>query len=334
MKKTYGLFLILVLGFMAFQYVKTSPVEKFLSSLDEKQLEKTQLEFNHLSREFWHFLPGAMWPRKGILLKDLERKQKELFFIMLQDQLSEAGFKKILRIIDLENVLVDLGGDSEFRDAEKYFIAIYGDPLKDKLWAWSFEGHHISLNFTISDKEVRMTPRFMGASPAVIPSGKRKGERTLVKEEDLGLQLINSMDSSQRLMAIFSDRSYIEIVTSNATEVGPLQPVGIKMSSLNEDQKIVLISLIEEYLATMPEDVAKRRMKQLKEENLDEIRFGWAGATALGQGHYYRIQGKSFLIEFDNTFGEANHIHTVWRDFMGDFGKDLIKEHYVQSSHF
>lgn len=334
MKKTYGLFLILVLGFMAFQYVKTSPVEKFLSSLDEEQLEKTQLEFNDHSREVWHFLPGAMWPRKGILLKDLERKQKELFFIMLQDQLSEAGFKKILRIMDLENVLVDLGGDSEFRDAEKYFIAIYGDPLKDALWAWSFEGHHISLNFTIAENKVSMAPRFLGANPAVIPSGKRKGERTLAEEDDMGLQLINSMDSSQRLMAIFSDRSYIEIVTSNSTEVGPLQPVGIKMSSLNEDQKNLLTNLIKEYLATMPEDLAKKRMQQLEEENLDEIRFGWAGATALGQGHYYRIQGKSFLIEFDNTLGEANHIHTVWRDFMGDFGKDIIKEHYLQSSHF
>ena len=74
-------------------------------------------------------------------------------------------------------------------------------------------------------------------------------------------------------------------------------------------------------------------MESIKNEDTNLLRFGWAGAVTSGHGHYYRIQSKSFLIEFDNTQQNANHIHTVWRDFDGDFGRDLIREHYKNSNH-
>lgn len=333
-KFTLAFVLVLSLVVAAFTYTRKSPATNFLKSLDEQQLEKAQMSFDDNSRDVWHFLPGKFWPRKGILLKDLNQQQKELTYILLRDHLSEAGFKKILSIIDLENVLVEMGQDKDFRDPDKYFVAIYGDPAKDKLWAWSFEGHHLSLNFTISDKKVSMTPRFIGANPATIAVGKRKGERPLAKEEDMGFQLLNSMDSNQRLKTIFNTKSYFEIVTSNATEVGPLRPVGIKYSELKKSQQEHLLELIQVYLSAMPEDIAAKRLEEIEKEKLSEIRFGWAGATTFGKGHYYRIQGQSFLIEFDNTINKANHIHTVWRDFDGDFGKDVIKEHYLEQSHF
>lgn len=332
-KTTLGLVLLLFAIVAAFTYTKKSSVSVFLEALQQEQLKKAQMPFDHLSRQAWHFLPGEMWPRKGIRLKDLDQKQKELAFIMLFDHLSEAGYKKVMDIIGLEKVLIEMGQDKDFRDPDKYFVAIYGDPAKDKLWAWSFEGHHLSLNFTISGHKVGMTPRFMGANPATIPVGKRKGERVLKAEEDLAMELVNSLNSNQRVKAIFSNQPYLEIVTSNATEVGVLDPVGIKHSELNKTQQQQLMALIDVYLSTMPQALAKQRMAEIQNENLSEIRFGWAGATELGKGHYYRIQGKSFLIEFDNAINNANHIHTVWRDFDGDFGRDIIREHYTASSH-
>lgn len=332
-KRLLGVVLMLLLVITAFTYTAKSPVQAFLTSLDEEQLEKVQKPFENGSRQLWHFLPGQMWPRAGIMLKDLNKTQKELAFDMLRDHVSESGFKKIMGIVNLENILRDLGGDKKVRDPEKYFIAIYGDPLEDKLWAWSFEGHHLSFNFTVSGNVVNMTPRFMGANPAVVPSGKYEGMRTLAEEDDMGIELINSLDSSQREIAIFSTEPYYEIVTSNATEVGPLTKVGIKMSELSKNQQKLLNDLIMEHLSAMPKDLAAKRLEKIKMEESKEIRFGWAGATTLGQGHYYRIQGKSFLIEFDNAVNGANHIHTVWRDFDGDFGKDLIREHYMQSSY-
>lgn len=303
------------------------PAEVFLESLNEEQLQKTQLPFSALSRSDWHFLPGNMWPRAGIQLFELNPIQKELIFKLLESYLSKSGYDKTLKIIDLENVLAESSGDKVFRDPEKYFIAFYGE-VSDPLWAWSFEGHHISYNFTVSGDKISMAPRFMGANPAEIKTGERKGERTLGLEEDLGFELINKLSPEQKEEAIFKKTSYTEIVTSNASEVGPLSPVGIKMESLNADQQLLLLDLINEYLSVMPAGLASKRMNNLKEEDFEKIRFGWAGDTERGKPHYYRVQGKTFLLEFDNTQNSANHIHTVWRDFAGDFGRDLIREHY------
>lgn len=334
--KKFTILLIFVssITFLAFNFFETNPATNFLNALSKEQREKTQLQFENMSRTTWHFLPGAMWPRSGIQLADLNENQKELLFKLLREHLSESGYNKARKIMDLENVLLELGqGDANFRDPEKYTVVFYGNPVKDSLWSWSFEGHHLSLNFTIENEKVSIAPRFMGASPATIKEGKRKGERTLANEEDYGLKLINALTEDQKEKAIFQKQAFIDIVTSNASEVSRLQPVGIEMKSLNKEQQTILINLLQEYLSTMPTPLAEKRMENLKSEEFDEIRFGWAGAIESGQAHYYRIQGKTFLVEFDNTQNNANHIHLVWRDFEGDFGRDLIREHYKHSHH-
>ena len=61
------------------------------------------------------------------------------------------------------------------------------------------------------------------------------------------------------------------------------------------------------------------------------VYFAWAGGIKQGDPHYYRVQPPSFLIEFDDTQDNANHIHSVWRDFNRDFGRDLLKAHYETS---
>ena len=120
----------------------------------------------------------------------------------------------------------------------------------------------------------------------------------------------------------------MNIVTSFATEVSKLKDQGIRFSGLSAGQQQKVLDLIGVYLGSIPNDQALTRMGEIEEEGLNEIRFAWAGATQKDKPHYYRIQGPSFLIEFDNVFGDANHVHTVWRDFDGDFGLDLLKEHY------
>lgn len=308
-------------------------VLNFLNSLNKEQLTKAQLEFDDPLRESWHFFPASMWQREGVSLKELNASQKTLLHAMLKKHLSESGYTKAMKIIALEDVLLEMDGNSTMRDSEKYYVTIYGNPKKDKLWGWSFEGHHISLNFAITQDKVSFTPRFFGASPAIIKQGKRKGERTLEREQDIALELINELSPSQKEEAIFNKTAPNEIITFVETSVEPLDSVGIAFNDLEKNQKKLLLSLIYEYLSAMPEELAKKRMANLKKEQLDNIHFGWAGATVLGQPHYYRIQGKTFLIEFDNTQSNANHIHSVWRDFDGDFGRNLIKEHYENSDH-
>jgi hypothetical protein len=325
--------LISVSMFLAFNSPYVATAVKFLNALDQDQRVRAQLPFDDLSKTQWHYLPGSMWPREGIKIADLSEDQKTLLHELLQTSLSKTGYTKTVKIMDLENVLLELSGDPVMRDPGKYAVAFYGNPENDSLWAWSFEGHHISLNFTVLNGLPQIAPRFFGANPATIPSGSRKGERTLIQEEDLGLELIRSLNDKQRDIAIFQNESFFDIVTANSEEVSPLNPVGIKFKELNNSQQLVFLHLIDLYLSAMPPELARERMKSISNEEVGEMRFGWAGATVLGEGHYYRIQGKSFLIEFDNTQNNANHIHTVWRDFEGDFGRDLIREHYQHSDH-
>lgn len=301
--------------------------------LDANQLARVNFPFDDVSRNTWHYLPATSWPRTGLPLKELNDSQHNEFLKFLMSNLSQKGYEKTQKIIDLENVLAEIENDTIRRNPKNYYIAIYGNPKTDSLWAWSFEGHHISLNFTILNNQITTTPRFLGANPATIPSGKRKGERTLEKEEDLGFDLINSMTAEQKQKAVFQSESYYEIVTKNNAEAQPLEAVGINSKALNSEQKTILKSIIDEYLSSLPIGIAQMRANKIFAEEFDAISFGWAGATKIGVGHYYRVQGKSFLIEFDNTQNNANHIHTVWRDFDSDFGKDLIKEHYLHAEH-
>lgn len=332
-KKAFIIALLLPALLIANQLSADEPAVEFLNSLSEGQREKALFPFNDESKTSWHFLPGASWPRSGIQLHELSHQQTHLFSELLKSFLGTTGYDKTQKIIELENVLAEIQGRPDYRDPGKYYIAFYGDPENDSLWAWSFEGHHLSLNFSILNNNVSIAPRFMGANPATIREGNRKGERTLAREEDLGYALLNDLSENQKLNAIFQETAFRGIVTSNESEIVPPKPVGIRMDDLNMKQQIILADIISEYLSSMPPELAKERMENLKEEEFDNIRFGWAGSQEKGKPHYYRVQGRSFLIELDNTQNNGNHIHSVWRDFDGDFGRDLIREHYQTSHH-
>jgi hypothetical protein len=93
----------------------------------------------------------------------------------------------------------------------------------------------------------------------------------------------------------------------------------------------MLMSLLEVYAGNVPEQLAQARMEMVKKAG-KSMQFAWAGGLEKGDGHYYRIQAPTFLIEYDCTQDHANHIHSVWRDYNGDFGLDMLKAHY-QTSH-
>ncbi len=309
------------------------PAVDFINSLNPDQRERVVLAFDDTTKTRWHYLPNGMFPRPGMELGELSESQQERVFTLLRAYLSEAGYDKTRKIINLEPILREMTGDSVMRDPGRFSVVFYGDPSTDSLWAWSFEGHHISLNFTISNGELSTTPRFFGANPATIPIGPRKGERTLATEEDLGFELIRSMSQDQRQLAVLSPKSPFDIESANMPEVDPLEPAGISYDQMTPRQQDLVQQLLAEYLSALPESQVLERMEAIRSEDMGGLLFAWAGGTEQGIGHYYRIQGQSFLIEFDNTQTQANHIHSVWRDFDGDFGKDLIREHYQHAEH-
>ena len=129
-------------------------------------------------------------------------------------------------------------------------------------------------------------------------------------------------------MAVLPGEAPRDILTGAEKEIGPLDDAGIRYGDLSSQQKRQLISLIEEIAFAQPDAIAEERMAAIRQDGLDDVRFAWMGSTEVGEAHYYRVQGRGFLIEYDNTQNNANHIHLAWRDFDGDFGRDLIRMHY------
>ncbi|MFD2727144.1 DUF3500 domain-containing protein [Hyunsoonleella rubra] len=314
------------------QSPENHPAVNFLNALNETQKANVMFLFEDEKKTDWHYFPSTSFSREGIAIKQLNPSQKLLLHELLKASLSESGFNTTLKIIDLENVLAELSGDYVRRDSGAYYVSFYGNPYKNPLWSWSFEGHHVSLNFTVLNGKTFLAPRFFGANPATIRSGDRKGERMFQSEEDLALEFMKSLNGEQRKSALIRNSAYSDIITKNDPKVSPLPVEGIPFHTLNRTQRSLLLNLIRQHLSDRIEQRFNEIFNGITSEELQDIHFGWAGEISLTAPHYYRIQGKSFLIEFDNIQNNANHIHIVWRDFDGDFGRDLIKEHY-QTSH-
>ena len=302
----------------------------FLSALSPGQQKAVKMSFGDDERFNWHYVPRH---RVGLALKEMTESQRRLAMQLLRVGLSQSGYLKATNIIALEAVLREIETWNWMgRDPDKYFFSFFGQPSKSGTWGWRMEGHHLSLNFTIVKGHLLATaPRFLGANPATVPHGDLRGLRPLSKEETLARELIGSLDLKQQRKAVFRNRAYRDIVTGSEVTVAPLKLVGISAKELNRSQLDLLVSLIDEYVTVMPPEIARQRMDAINRGELVDTYFGWAGGLKPGQPHYYRIQGPAFLIEYDNVQNNANHIHTVWRDFTNDFGRDLLREHYLDA---
>jgi hypothetical protein len=309
----------------------TRAANTFLQSLDADQRARATFPFDTTERLNWHFVPRT---RLGLPFKQMTEPQRTIARALLQTGVSQGGLVKVDAIIELELVLRELGGSPAQRDPEQYFFSIFGTPSETQPWGWRFEGHHMSLNFTVSGTSMVATaPSFLGANPARVQSGTRAGKRALAAEEDLAREFMLSLDASQRAAATLPGAVPSDIVTMNSSSVEPLSPQGISVGVLNADQSARLIKVVDEYLSRMHPEIAGARRARLQQSDFLRVNFAWSGSLEVGAPHYYRIQGPSFLIEYDNTQNSANHIHSVWRDFAGDFGRDLLREHYQAVPH-
>ena len=300
--------------------------EAFLASLEPNQRSRASFAFEDAERLNWHFVPRS---RRGLPLGEMSPEQQGLARAILKAGLSQRGYLTASTIIELELVLRELGENPRVRDPGLYYFSIFGTPSRDAPWGFRAEGHHLSLNFTlVRDTLIATAPAFFGANPAEVRRGARQGLRPLADEEDVARELALSLDDPQRAVALISASAPSDIVTGNAARVDPLSPVGIRATELRPEQAAILVRLLEVYLGRMAEPLAGQRRAALERTNFGDVAFAWAGSTRRGEGHYYRIQGPTFLVEYDNTQNGANHIHTIWRDFEGDFGRDLLREHY------
>jgi hypothetical protein len=316
---------VVVLALWAGAYVEATgsrmavAADRLLASLSPTQATKAVFPFESPERLNWHFIPRA---RKGIPIKELSSEQRALAFGLIHSGVAGSGFLKATTIMSLEQILKELEqGRGPVRDPELYYLTIFGSPLDRGKWGWRVEGHHLSLNFVLEDGKITAaTPVFFGANPAEVRQGPRRGVRTLADREDRALRLLQALDETQRKSAIFAEKAPPEIRAANTPQPPTEAAGGVAYADLNADQRSMLRVLIESYAQDMPDEVAKAWLDEIGRAGTESVRFAWAGPADRSQGHAYRVQGPTFLIEFNNTQNGANHIHSVWRNTLGDFG--------------
>ncbi|MCB9147985.1 MAG: DUF3500 domain-containing protein [Caldilineaceae bacterium] len=349
----------------------------FLAGLSTDQRAKAQLDFaDQVERTTWHYTPT---PRQGLPFTEMDRQQQRLAQRLIMSGLSREGYNVATTIMGIETLLDAKEGfrsDLWWRDSRLYYVTVFGEPDGQKPWGWRFEGHHISLNFTIVGGQiVSPTPTFFGSNPASSPLMGGQTLRPLAGIEDLARQLMHELSAEQQATALLTTIAPPDIVTLNRPAVvagslpaktpgiddtlavasqfrtmerliqerditpAELEAVrlngakGIAAAQMSASQRQILQALIGDYIHRMPDELAEIEMNKLKEQGMEQIHFAWAGGLERGEGHYYRLQGARFLVEYDNTQNDANHIHSVWRDAQSDFGADLITQHYQTSHH-
>lgn len=308
--------------------VMTLAAQHFLASLTPEQRAQATFPFQADERQNWHYIPKE---RKGLPLLDMQPHQKALAHALLAAGLSQQGYIRAVTIMSLEDVLRILeNADPNYRNPQKYYFSIFGEPSDTGTWGYRVEGHHLSQNFTVVNGKIADTPSFFGANPAEVREGPRKGLRILGPEEDLARDLLESLTPEQKKIAIVTDKAFPDILTAASRKAALQgQPSGLSAAKMTRKQFDLLQALVADYANNVPEQLAATRMEHMKKAGTN-LFFAWAGVEERGGPHYYRIQSPTFLIEYDNTQNNANHIHSVWRDFNGDFGLDLLALHYQQ----
>jgi hypothetical protein len=312
--------------------------ERLLATLPEPQRKVATRAFDDGDRVDWHYTPRS---RNGLSFKELDSKGRDAVHALLKTALSAVGYRKVVNIIELELVLREMETFGLMRDPERYHVTIYGVPSRVERWGWRFEGHHLSLNFTLAgDRLVVDTPSFFGANPAEVPKGSKKGLRVLGDEHDAGWAVLDSLSESQRRDAVISTRTYGDIVTTNRDKVAPLEAAGIRPRS-STSGSVRSCGRSSSSMRRASSRALRRRVSPAR---------GRAASTRCASAGQDRRRagaallpgaGERFLIEYDASQDGGNHIHTVWRDYSGDFGRelpakaafgrDLLRDHYASA---
>ena len=307
----------------------------FIKTLSDPQKTKALYPFDTAERYRFMYIP--LDDRKGISMNELNDAQRTAVFDLLKTSLAEETVKKMQSIMLLDNVLKEMEHrkpEDHFRDPGKYFITIFGIPSAKTIWGWRFEGHHIAFHFSANKKElVAGTPSFLGSNPAIVLQGPQKDENVLKDETDKGFAMLHALSAEELKKAIIDTAAPGEIITAASRTAMIANPAGIKYSELSPANQQLLLQLLSLYIHRYTKLFADNMLKEIQTAGLNNLWFSWAGYTehVLGKPYYYRIQGPSIIIEYDNSQNNANHIHTVIRDLNNDFGGDLLLQHYKES---
>jgi Protein of unknown function (DUF3500) len=301
----------------------------WLTSLEPVQRAKACFRFPaDEERTRWYYTPTE---RGGLPLAEMGPVSQRLAHRLVASGLSEGGYNTAATVMGLENVLDAREGwrrgydgrtvPHRGRDPQLYFVSVFGDPGAGS-WGWRVGGHHVALNYTLlADGGISASPLFLGANPASSPLVGPGALRPLAAEEDLARALLDALAPDQRATATLSETAPGDILATNRPRIRPGPPEGLAGGGMLPQQRELLQELLRQYLDRLPGPLADLQAGRVLGERLEAVHFGWAGSPEPGRPHYYRLQGPGLHIEYDNVQNGANHVHSVWRDPEGDFGR-------------
>jgi hypothetical protein len=322
----------------------TSAVAAWLTSLDDDQRDTALYAFDDDERFDLRLAPIGL---EGLRRDAMSDAQWQAWVGALGTTLSMRGLEKVeaimvnereVRARDRESLLGGWFGGFVHGE-ERYYASVYGVPGEAAPWGLRFDGHHVSLDWSVPRAgAVSVTPLFLGGEPREVPADhERAGLRVLAEEEDRGYALWNTLRPEQRAAAQIEFESASGIAAMNrplfigeGPQIARTAPRGIARADLDPAQQAALDALVATYYANFSDAIAAERRAAIDAAGRDAIHFAWAGSLRPGEPGYYRVQGPTFLIEFDNTAEAADHVHAILREFDGDFGRDLLAEHYAR----
>jgi len=314
----------------------TAAAAALAASLSGPARDKAMLAFDAPERVQMNYIPIV---RAGVPLNELAESQQSHAWSLLRAGLSETGFATARSIVSHEDILRDLEqsqGAANYmrRQPGLYYTALFGTPGADAAWGWRFEGHHLSVNVTHAGAEGEIVaPLFMGSNPAKVPSGPKAGLRILAAEEDAARALLTLFDEAQKALVVIAPETTNDIVSKNLPKVEPMQFAGLAVKDMTAPQQKQLRALLDVYASRLPAAQKASQLARMEKAGFNTLHFAWAGGTAVGQKHYYRIHGPTLLVEYDNSQNDGNHVHSVWRDLQHDYGGDLLRKHLATHKH-
>jgi Protein of unknown function (DUF3500) len=329
--------------------VSTAPVrnaaERFLASLTKAQRDKTMFAVDDPEWRKW--MNQHFYVRQGISFEEMSEVQRDAAFGLLAASLSPRGQKLTRQIMHLNETLAELSNDHAFLGEWKYFITVMGKPSATEPWGFQLDGHHCIINYFVLGDQVVMTPYFVGSEPVTAPSGKYKGLSILQDEQNRGLEMLLALDEGERAKAILNPKKNDNYNLTEAFKDNVmLDYAGARVAGFPEAQRTKLVELIDLYVGNMEDGHARVKMDEVK-KHIDRTSFAWIGGSDSSSVYYYRIHSPVILIEFDHqkpanlrqfakdpNMPVRSHIHCVVRTPNGnDYGKDLLRQHYLSHAH-
>ena len=340
----------------------------WLMALDEEQLQQAQWPFDENKRTDWHYLnnlPPIYMRNEGLAFKRMDSRQRILGHELIRCGLSSQGYQKATAIMILESIgwgqLPDKGIEVAKRMSDTvgtmdaYWLAVFGDPAGEGPWQLQLEGHHLALNMVFSEEGISVTPLFLGTRPNVIEQGEFAGWHAMGYEKDRAFALLSSLDAEQLEQAVIGETVANNIFT-DPERLNALQTYeGLPAKALSKQQRSLLWRIINEYVLNFEYEIAKDRLEEIERDGIKKVHFAWMGATDdVRKPVYFRVHGPSVLIEFANAsnlggrsapklnpdgslkrgahdIADPNHIHSIYLNPKRYFGRDILREHYLQS---